>query len=87
VNKRVVETQAGQAFADKHGMLFLETSAKCSSNVDKAFTEVAHTILKHKKEQGLINSTRFQTRDLQSFMVGQTSDATDNSCSGYCTLL
>ena len=35
--EREVSTADGQEFADKHGLIFFETSAKAGSNVETAF--------------------------------------------------
>ena len=43
-DERQVSTEEGQAFADKHGLLFFETSAKTAANVEKAFLSVTQTI-------------------------------------------
>lgn len=39
-HRRVVRVEDGQAFAEKHGLAFLETSALDSTNVDEAFNYV-----------------------------------------------
>lgn len=46
---RVVATTEGEALAEKHGFLFMETSAKSSRNVDRAFTELVKGIYEAKK--------------------------------------
>ena len=35
----------GEEFANRHGMYFLQTSAKNCDNVDRLFTEIAHELL------------------------------------------
>lgn len=44
-HRRAVTTAEGQAFADQHGLLFLETSAKTAYNVESAFLKTADEIL------------------------------------------
>lgn len=44
--KRVVTTEQGQEFCDSFDLGFLETSAKNSTNVEKAFTTMATQIKK-----------------------------------------
>jgi len=41
VSKRVIDYKTAKEFADKHGMMYMETSAKQNVNVDKAFTKLA----------------------------------------------
>ena len=43
-NKRQVDFEEGKAFADQHGIPFLETSAKSSTNVEKSFLTMAGEI-------------------------------------------
>ncbi|KAF2076492.1 hypothetical protein CYY_002232 [Polysphondylium violaceum] len=43
-HKRAVTYEEGQQFADEHGLIFLETSAKTAANVEKAFESTAYKI-------------------------------------------
>jgi Ras-related protein Rab-2A len=43
-HRRAVTTAEGQAFADQHGLFFLETSAKTAYNVEAAFLKTADEI-------------------------------------------
>ena len=53
-HKRAVSHKEGELFAQEHGMMFMETSAKSAFNIDAAFTEVAKSI--HQKiEDGEID--------------------------------
>jgi Ras-related protein Rab-2A len=42
--RRAVSTEEGQAFADEHGLIFVETSAKTAQNVEEAFVRTARQI-------------------------------------------
>ena len=42
--EREVTTQEGQEFADKHNLIFFETSAKTAANVEVAFVQSAVVI-------------------------------------------
>eukprot|EP00794_Sanderia_malayensis_P000287 gene287-913_t len=52
--QREVTTSEGEAFANAHDMLFLETSAKILCNVEEAFLSVAKEIL-HRLQRGEMN--------------------------------
>ena len=51
---RAVSTEDGISFAQKYGLMFMETSAKTAENVDKAFIETAEVIYR-KLQQGLLD--------------------------------
>ena len=42
---REIPTDVGEEFAQRHGMVFLETSAKACDNVEKLFNEIASELL------------------------------------------
>eukprot|EP01156_Anaeramoeba_ignava_P022439 Anaeramoba_ignava/c20659_g1_i3.p1 GENE.c20659_g1_i3~~c20659_g1_i3.p1 ORF type:complete len:202 (+),score=58.54 c20659_g1_i3:42-647(+) len=54
VSKKVVDTDTAKSFADQLGIPFLETSAKNSTNVEKAFITMAAEI---KKRVGTTSTT------------------------------
>lgn len=47
-DERCVSTEDGKAFAEKHDVPFIETSAKDTTNVEKAFTEIIGAIYDQK---------------------------------------
>ncbi|KAJ3430898.1 ras-related protein rab-2-a [Anaeramoeba flamelloides] len=53
-HRRVVSYEEGKNFADEHGLLFVETSAKTALNVEKAFVDISNLIY-YKVENGDIN--------------------------------
>ena len=42
---REIPAEVGDEFAQRHGMYYLETSAKACDNVDRLFSEIAHELL------------------------------------------
>lgn len=48
-HRRVVSTEEGQQFAKDNGLIFLETSAKTSANVEEAFLKTAEQIYHNMK--------------------------------------
>ncbi|CAK9301704.1 unnamed protein product [Gordionus sp. m RMFG-2023] len=45
-DKRVVDSEQAQAFADENGLLFMETSAKTAINVNEVFLAIAKKLPK-----------------------------------------
>lgn len=43
-SRREVKEEEGKAFAREHGLVFIETSARTASNVEKAFIDTAKEI-------------------------------------------
>lgn len=54
-HRRAVSTEEGQEFARENGLIFLETSAKTSLNVDDAFMKTAKEIYE-KVQQGSLDA-------------------------------
>jgi len=44
-NERVIKTESGKALADKHSIMFFETSAKTGAEVDRFFESVARKLI------------------------------------------
>merc|ERR1712093_520067 len=53
-HRRAVTTEEGEAFAQEHGLVFMETSAKTAHNVEEAFINTARKIY-DKIEQGVFD--------------------------------
>ena len=48
-HRRQVTVEEGQAFAEEHNLIFLETSAKTAANVEEAFVNTARKIYENIK--------------------------------------
>ena len=51
LKSRVVSREEAEAYAEKQGLMYVETSAKESINVDEAFVGVAQSVLGSIKDQ------------------------------------
>ena len=51
VNDREIQSEEGQAFANRNGMEFIETSAKMNTNVTEAFEALAKLMMKFNSEK------------------------------------
>lgn len=66
VNKRAVEAQEAQAYADDNRLLFMETSAKTAMNVNEIFMAIAKKLPKSDSQAGVGQAGRTRTGvDLQ----------------------
>jgi Ras-related protein Rab-2A len=81
-HRRAVSVEEGEEFARENGLIFLETSAKTSLNVDEAFIDTAKKIY-DKVKQGTVDAEN----DSYGIKVGHPSAAapaaqvgTSNSC-------
>ncbi|KAF0311740.1 Ras-related protein Rab-18-B [Amphibalanus amphitrite] len=78
---RAVSRQEGLAFARRHQMLHIESSAKTKEGVQLAFEELVQKII---QTPGLWESDEAR-RDGQ-LRVGDGADAHQGACGGYCAL-
>jgi len=58
VAEREVATSVGEEFARRHGMRFLETSAKAADNVDALFSDIAHQLVSDAVRDGMTHTMR-----------------------------
>ncbi|KAM7381580.1 hypothetical protein PAMA_012425 [Pampus argenteus] len=64
-NKRAVELQEAQTYADDNSLLFMETSAKTSMNVNEIFMAIAKKLPKNDPQGGAGQGGRTRGVDLQ----------------------
>jgi len=69
-NRRAVTFEEGKAFADEHGLIFLETSAKTAENVEHAFINTAQKIY-----EKILNGTYDVTNEAYGIKVGSGANA------------
>uniref|UniRef100_A0A8C4Z583 RAB5A, member RAS oncogene family, b n=1 Tax=Gadus morhua TaxID=8049 RepID=A0A8C4Z583_GADMO len=63
-NKRTLDFQDAQSYADDNSLLFMETSAKTSMNVNEIFMAIAKKLPKSEPQAGGANSGRNRGVDL-----------------------
>ena len=79
-HRRMVSTAEGQAFADQHGLFFLETSAKTAYNVETAFLKTAEEI--HSKiVSGMIDPSN-ESHGIKIGMAHQSADMNRSNLPG-----
>lgn len=85
-HRREVPKESGQAFAKKHGLLFLETSAKNNTNVEDAFLSTATNIYQKVKTGDLdLSSERHGVKvGLSNNAISLLDDAATETKSGCC---
>ncbi|CAL1285742.1 unnamed protein product [Larinioides sclopetarius] len=68
-DKRMISKERGEAIAREHGIRFLETSAKANINIEKAFRELAESILNKqmagKEQTEYPDKVRVTTQDIR----------------------
>eukprot|EP00996_Jenningsia_fusiforme_P002929 NODE_3738_length_925_cov_34.829909_g3437_i0.p1 GENE.NODE_3738_length_925_cov_34.829909_g3437_i0~~NODE_3738_length_925_cov_34.829909_g3437_i0.p1 ORF type:complete len:235 (-),score=57.98 NODE_3738_length_925_cov_34.829909_g3437_i0:221-847(-) len=82
-SKRQVSTEEGQNYANEHGLVFLETSAKTAHNVDEAFIKTANCIYE-KIQKGLLDPSAVAGRHQGNTVRPGTQPAGSTSRSGCC---
>ncbi|KAF3337324.1 ras-related protein RABD1-like isoform X2 [Carex littledalei] len=75
VDNKVVQTETAQAFADSLGIPFLETSAKESINVEKAFLTMSAEIKKRVASQPIVDKKPTTTVQIKGQPLQQKSSS------------
>lgn len=85
-HRRAVSVEEGEAFANEHGLVFLETSAKTAANVEDAFINTASKIYE-KIQQGVfdVSNESFGIKvgmasNSQGLYAGQQSSSSKGGC-------
>ncbi|KAH9562107.1 hypothetical protein CY35_05G056000 [Sphagnum magellanicum] len=83
---RGVSTEDAQAFSEKEGLSFIETSALESTNVEKAFQRILTEIYRIVSKKALASeeSTATGPGEGTAIVVGQDTDSTDLKKKGTC---
>jgi len=76
-NKRVVDKKSAEEFAEKHGITFLETSAKNNSNVEAAFMTMAGEI-----KSRIAKKPQVENKNTQKLPIGAAAAKPKDGCCG-----
>lgn len=69
-DKRQVRTEDAREYATKEGLLFIETSAKTSENVQNTFLTIAKTLLSKKPEKKPVITGTVKTKGPEEVQPG-----------------
>ncbi|KAJ6229022.1 ras-related protein rab-5c [Anaeramoeba flamelloides] len=83
VEERVIEKEKGQEYAEKNGLVFFETSAKTSENVDRLFIEMTQQLQSSKKLKKKIKKEFSDSSDEGSIRLSKATNSNNNK-SGCC---
>ncbi|KAL0227739.1 hypothetical protein RCL1_003882 [Eukaryota sp. TZLM3-RCL] len=83
-DKRQTPYVEAQQFAEKHGLVYLETSARLGNNVDNAFMKLAKSILQ-KIENGEINVTNESSGVKAAFQIKSNVNVALNDSRSGCS--
>ncbi|GJQ13129.1 hypothetical protein GpartN1_g4920.t1 [Galdieria partita] len=84
---RQVEIEQGKKLAEEEGLLFLETSALDSTNVEEAFTQLIHEIYRLMKKKALVNESTqsFALKQDNTVVIRDPSAAKSSKKKKCCT--
>ncbi|KAJ3429294.1 ras-related protein rab-5c [Anaeramoeba flamelloides] len=83
VEERVIEKEKGQEYAEKNGLVFFETSAKTSENVDRLFIEMTQQLQSSKKLKKKIKKEFSDSSEEGSIRLSKATNSNNNK-SGCC---
>ncbi|KAJ3435121.1 ras-related protein rab-5c [Anaeramoeba flamelloides] len=79
VKERVIEKEVGEQYAEKNGLMFFETSAKTSENVDQLFLEMTVQLENSKKLTKKIDNEFSDSSDEGSVTLSKVKNHNNNS--------
>ncbi|KAJ6244773.1 ras-related protein rab-5c [Anaeramoeba flamelloides] len=79
VKERVIKKEVGKQYAEKNGLMFFETSAKTSENVDQLFLEMTVQLENSKKLTKKIDNEFSDSSDEGSVTLSKVKNHNNNS--------